>query len=92
MEGNKKITKITVDRGLCIGAASCISAVQGVFELDEENKAVMLLKGDEKNSGPAEKGNLKNDTASDDDILSAAQSCPTMAILLHDEDGNQIYP
>ena len=88
----KKIAKITVDRGLCIGAASCLSAVEGVYELDEENKAVMLQKGGVKTSDPTEKSALENDSAADADLLASAQSCPTMAILLHDEGGNQVYP
>ena len=89
---SKAVAKVTVDRGLCIGAGSCISAVQGVFQLDEENKAVMLLKGDAKTSDATEKGQLANDGATDADLFAAAQSCPVMAILLHDSEGNQIYP
>lgn len=72
----KKIAKIYVDRDLCIGAASCIAIAPGVFKLDEENKAVVY----------DAKG------ADDETILLAAQSCPTRAIILFDEDGNQIYP
>ena len=71
-----RITKIIVDRGLCIGAASCIAVAPGVFELDGENKAVVY-----------------NDKGADDEtILLAAKSCPTQAVLLFDEEGNQIYP
>lgn len=71
-----KIGKIVVDRNLCIGAASCIAVAPGVFELDSENKAVVY-----------------NDKGADDEtILLAAQSCPTQAILLFDEEGNQIFP
>lgn len=71
-----KIGKIVVDRNLCIGAASCIAVAPGVFELDSENKAVVY-----------------NDKGADDEtILLAAKSCPTLAILLFDEEGNQIYP
>jgi ferredoxin len=92
MDGEKKVAKITVDRGLCIGAASCLAGAQGVYELDEENKAVMLLKGGAKTSDPTEKSALENDAISDADLLASAQSCPTMAILLHDEEGNQVYP
>ena len=92
MDGEKKVAKITVDEGLCIGAASCLSAVQGVYELDENNKAVILQKGGEKGFGPVEKGNLENEAATDDELLASAQSCPTMAILLHDEAGEQVYP
>ena len=70
------IAKIVVDRSLCIGAASCIAVAPGVFKLDGENKAVVY-----------------NDKGTDDEtVLLAAQSCPTQAILLFDEDGNQIYP
>lgn len=71
-----KIGKIVVDRNLCIGAASCIAVAPGVFELDSENKAVVY-----------------NDKGADDEtILLAAKSCPTQAILVFDEDGNQVFP
>ena len=71
-----RIGKIVVDRNLCIGAASCIAVAPGVFELDSENKAVVY-----------------NDHGADDEtILLAAKSCPTQAILIFDEDGNQIFP
>lgn len=71
-----KIGKIVVDRNLCIGAASCIAVAPGVFELDSENKAVVY-----------------NDKGADDEtILLAAKSCPTQAILIFDEEGNQIFP
>ncbi len=70
----RKVGKIVVDRNLCIGAASCIGVAPGVFELDGENKAVVY-----------------NDKGADDaTILLAAQSCPTRAILVFDEEGNQI--
>lgn len=71
-----KIGKIVVDRNLCIGAASCVAVAPGVFELDSENKAVVY--------------NPKG--ADDETILLAAKSCPTQAILVFDEDGNQIFP
>lgn len=72
----KKIGKIFIDRDLCIGAASCIAVAPDVFGLDKENKAI-----------------VKNPKGADDEtILLAAQSCPTKAIVIYDEDGNQIYP
>jgi ferredoxin len=72
----RKIGKIVIDRELCIGAASCIAVAPEVFELDAENKAI-----------------VKNPSGADDQtILLAAQSCPTKAIILYDEQGNQIYP
>jgi len=72
----KKISKIVVKRDLCIGAATCIAVAPDVFELDRENIAVV------KDSGGVD----------DDTLLTSAQSCPTNAIFLYDEDGNQVWP
>ena len=72
----KKVGKIYIDRDLCIGAASCMAVAPDVFELDKDNKAVVKNK----------------DAADDETLLLAAQSCPTKAIILYDEEGNQIYP
>jgi len=59
----KKIVKIEVDREACIGAAPCVTVAPGVFQLDEENKAIIVdAKG-----------------ADDDTILLAAESCPVQA-------------
>ena len=71
-----KISKIVVDRDLCIGAASCVVIAPGTFQLDEENKAYVV--------------NLEGADA--ETTLLAAESCPTKAIFLYDEDGKQIYP
>ena len=71
-----KIARIFVDRDLCIGAASCVAIAPAVFALDDENKATVI-----------------NDKGADDEtIILAAQCCPTRAIILFDEQGNQIYP
>ncbi len=75
-EEKKKIARIEIDRELCIGAGTCVAMAGEVFELDDENKAV-----------------IKDPKGADDaSILLAAQSCPTKAIKVFDEDGNQIYP
>ena len=73
---NKKISRIEVDRDLCIGAASCIALAPGAFELDSEGKAIVT--------------DLTSETA--EALLAAAESCPTKAITLYDEDGKQVYP
>ena len=87
-----KIYKIKVDRDLCIGAASCLMGEgEKVFELDDENKAV-IKQADKKDSGPAERGALAAADISDEALLSAAQACPTKAIFLYDKNGEQIYP
>lgn len=71
-----KIGKILVKRDVCIGAASCVVVAPEVFELDEENKAIVI--------------NPKG--TDDETILLAAKSCPVQAIILYDEKGKQIYP
>lgn len=74
-----KVAKIVVDRDLCIGAASCVTIMPGVFQLDDENKAIVVLGSD------SAWGDYET-------LLMAAKSCPTKAILLYDEEGNQLYP
>lgn len=73
---DSNIGKIVINRDLCIGAASCI-AVSGVtYELDNENKAVVI----------------GSDAADDATLIMSAESCPTKAILLFDKDGKQVFP
>lgn len=69
--------KVAVDRNLCIGAASCVALAMKTFQLDAENKAVVM----EGEGDPPET------------VMLAAQSCPTKAIILTDEaTGKQEYP
>ena len=68
---------VKVDRDLCIGAATCIAVAVKAFNLDTEAKAVILDSADEETR---------------DAIIEAAKSCPTAAIIIHDENGKQIYP
>ncbi|MBI4134764.1 MAG: ferredoxin [Candidatus Sungbacteria bacterium] len=86
-----KVAKIMIDRNLCIGAASCVAVIPGIFELDSENKAVLRRKDGTSSSDETKTEDLA-ETVDDDMILLAAKSCPTMAIKLFDEDGKQIYP
>lgn len=69
--------KITIDRVLCIGAASCVAVAPKAFQLDNEAKAILLPTAGEE---------------SDQAILDAAKSCPVAAIILTDESGAQAYP
>jgi len=74
---NSKKYRIRVDRDLCIGAASCVALAMKTFALDDENKAVVL----EGEGDPPEM------------IKLAAESCPTKAIILiNEETGGQEYP
>lgn len=69
--------KVQVVRDLCIGAASCIALSPAVFQLDEESKAIILDGAED----------------TEDNIMMAAQSCPTKAIILTDsETGEQVWP
>ena len=68
--------KVKVDRDLCIGVSNCVALAPTVFKLDEENKAVVL--------DPY--------SVDDDSLLEAAESCPQNAIIIEDDQGNQLYP
>ena len=63
---------ITVDRALCIGSGDCVDTAPDVFQLDEEDKAVVV----------------DPDGASVDDIIGAAGNCPVSAIFVVGEDGD----
>ncbi|MFC1749818.1 ferredoxin [Pseudomonadota bacterium] len=65
--------KIVVDRDLCIGAAPCVAVAGGVFQLDDEGKAIVI----------DPKG------ADDETIKLAAQSCPVKAIKLYNEETDE---
>ena len=41
--------KIKVDRGQCIGSASCVGVAPNAFDLDDEGKAVIKKKRRNKN-------------------------------------------
>ncbi len=68
--------KVRVDRDLCIGVSNCVVVAPTVFALDEENKAVVL--------DPS--------SVDDDALIEAAESCPENAIIVEDDEGNQVYP
>lgn len=69
--------EVKVIREKCISAASCVAIAPGVFELDEEQIARVI----------------SQDGDDDATKLLAAQSCPTMAIVVTDtETGKQVWP
>jgi ferredoxin len=63
---------VTVDRALCIGSGDCVDTAPDVFQLDDEDKAVVV----------------DPDGASVDDIVDAARNCPVGAIFVIGEDGD----
>ena len=68
--------RVRVDRDLCIGVGNCAAFAPTVFELDQENKAVVL--------NPS--------SVDDNTLLEAAKSCPENAIIVEDDEGRQLYP
>lgn len=69
--------KVEVIREKCISAGSCVAIAPEIFQLDEKKLAYVL----------------SQDGAADDMKLLAAQSCPTMAIVVTDTETNtQVWP
>src|ERR671915_564758 len=64
--------EITVDRSLCIGSGDCVDTAPDVFQLDDEDKAVVV----------------DPDGAPLDDVLTAAGNCPVSAIFVVGESGD----
>lgn len=71
---------IEIDRNKCISVGNCVAITPDIFDLDEEQIAVMK--------------DPKTPLISDDEtILMSARSCPTQAIIIKDsETGEQIFP
>ncbi len=65
-----------VDRSLCTGVGNCVAMAPTVFKLDKNNKAVVL----------------EVDSVDSQMLMDAAESCPVDAIIIEDDEGNQIYP
>ncbi len=83
--------KIKVDPDLCIGAASCVTIAPATFQLNEENKALVLDHSEE----PGGKTFERTIEVTEEEkamILLGAQSCPTLAITIFDDLGKQIFP
>jgi len=68
--------KVKVDRESCIGVSNCVAIAPTVFKLDDQNKVAVL-----------DPGSVDQET-----LIEAAKSCPENAIIIEDDDGNQLYP
>lgn len=68
----KNRIRVEVDRGLCIGSGDCVDTAPDVFQLDDEDIAIVI----------------DPDGASTDDVLEAASNCPVTAISVVGEDGD----
>lgn len=68
---------VTIDRDLCIGAASCVAVAPQAFQLDSEAKAIILPTASEE---------------SEQSLFDAARACPVAAIIIKDKTGKQVLP
>lgn len=68
--------RIRIDREKCVSAGNCVVTAPTVFRLDDDEKAMLLA--------PA--------SVDDDTLWLAAELCPTEAIILESDEGDQIYP
>lgn len=62
----KNRISIEVDRALCIGSGDCVDSAPDVFQLDDEDKAVVV----------------DPDGAAVDNVIEAAGNCPVSAIFV----------
>ena len=83
--------RIKVDPDLCIGAASCVTIDPETFQLNEENKAYVLDRAVMDTPKTYERV-LEVTEEEKETVLMAAQSCPTLAIYIFDENGDQLFP
>ena len=79
-----KVTRIigkytmTIDRSICIGAATCVALAPKAWALDDEAKAIILDTAHEETP---------------EALLNAAKGCPVVAITIIDnETGKQVFP
>jgi len=70
--------KARVDLEVCIGSATCVAIAPEVFELGNDGLAQVI--------------NDKDREAKEDLLREAAEGCPVQAIILEDDEGNQVYP
>jgi len=68
--------QVRIIRSECCGNAECREIAPDVFALDSRNKAIVL----DPEAAPAEK------------LIEAATACPCSAIVVEDDDGNEVFP
>lgn len=68
---------VRIDRTLCIGSGNCVNIAPEIFEIDEENLV-----------------DFKDETPDIDQgrLIEACAICPVDALLVFDDDGDQIVP
>lgn len=65
--------RVKVDQDLCVGSGACVEIAQGVFKLNDEDKAEVV--------DPT--------AASMDDLREAQESCPVDAISVEEQESDE---
>lgn len=68
---------VRIERELCIGSGNCINLAPEVFELDDRQIVTFV----------AEAEDIERER-----LLEACQVCPVDALVVSDEDGEQLIP
>ena len=68
--------RIRIDREKCVSSGNCVVTAPTAFLLDSEQKARLI----------------EPDSVDDDTLMLAAEMCPTEAIVLESNEGEQLYP
>lgn len=65
--------RVEVDQEMCVGSGNCVEVAQGVFKLNDEDKAEVV--------DPT--------AASMEDLREAEEQCPVAAILVEDQESGE---
>ena len=68
--------QVKILRSECCGNALCVELAPEVFALDSKNKAIVL----------------DPDASPPDVLIEAAEACPCQAIVIEDDEGEQVFP
>lgn len=68
--------RVRIDREKCVSAGNCVVTAPTAFLMDAENKARIN-----------DPGSVEGDV-----LFLAAEMCPTEAIVIENDDGEQLYP
>jgi len=66
--------QVRIRRGACCGNAECVEIAPAVFALDSKGRVVVL----------------DDEAASRETLIEAAEACPCSAIIVEDDEGNEL--